>query len=212
MKAIEIPQSLKTVLRRLRLSPMLATLPDRVAYARSKKLTELQLLELVLQDEIDRRDNKQLTNRISRAGFDEEHTLEGFDWDAPVTFDHNQVRDLFNLGFVERAEDGGVDPVFAVAVASEETRFRNEEDLAIIRILRPTIAPEIDSGIEEKAVAVRAIRKWVVNGNSLIGLVGAGNAEEDYLLLKGPRPTFGFFLQIRRDAAGWYVDNLGMFR
>jgi len=105
MKAIEIPQSLKTVLRRLRLSPMLATLPDRVAYARSKKLTELQLLELVLQDEIDRRDNKQLTNRISRAGFDEEHTLEGFDWDAPVTFDHNQVRDLFNLGFVERAED-----------------------------------------------------------------------------------------------------------
>ena len=93
-----------------------------------------------------------------------------------------------------------------------ETRFRNEEDLAIIRILRPTIAPEIDSGIEEKAVAVRAIRKWVVNGNSLIGLVGAGNAEEDYLLLKGPRPTFGFFLQIRRDAAGWYVDNLGMFR
>lgn len=27
---------------------------------------------------------------------------------------------------VERAEDGGVDPVFAVAVASEETRFRND--------------------------------------------------------------------------------------
>ena len=53
MKAIEIPQSLKTVLRRLRLSPMLATLPDRVAYARSKKLTELQLLELVLQDGYD---------------------------------------------------------------------------------------------------------------------------------------------------------------
>ena len=56
MKTIDIPQSLKAVLKRLRLSGILPTLPDRVAYGRKEKLSELQLIELVLQDEIDRRD------------------------------------------------------------------------------------------------------------------------------------------------------------
>ena len=51
---MEVSQSLKTVLKRLKLSGLLATLPDRVAYARKQKVAELDLLELVLQDEIDR--------------------------------------------------------------------------------------------------------------------------------------------------------------
>lgn len=101
----DTPQSLKTVLKRLKLSGLLATLPDRVAYAKKAKLSELQLLELVLQDEIDRRDHKNLAQRLDRAGFEEEQTLEGFDWDAPVTFDRDRVRDLFSLGFLERQED-----------------------------------------------------------------------------------------------------------
>ena len=31
--------------------------------------------------------------------------MEGFDWDAPVTFDRDRVKDLFSLGFLERHED-----------------------------------------------------------------------------------------------------------
>ena len=84
---------------------MLATLPDRVAYTRKTKLPELDFLELVLQDEVDRRDHKNLETRLSRAGFEEEQTLEAFDWDAPVTFDRDRVKDLFSLGFLERHED-----------------------------------------------------------------------------------------------------------
>jgi DNA replication protein DnaC len=102
---MEISQSLKTVLKRLKLSGVLPTLPDRIAYAQKTKLAELELLELILQDEIDRRDHTNLSLRLDRAGFDEEQTLEGFDWDAPITFDRNRVRDLFGLGFLERHED-----------------------------------------------------------------------------------------------------------
>ena len=76
-----------------------------MAYARKTKLTELDFLELVLQDEIDRRDQKNLDVRLGRAGFEEERTLEAFDWDAPVTFDRDRVKDLFNLAFIERRED-----------------------------------------------------------------------------------------------------------
>lgn len=102
---MEISQSLKTHLKRLKLSGVLATLPDRIAYARKTKLPELELLELVLQDEVDRRDHQNLAIRLSRAGFEEEQTLESFDWNAPVTFDRDRVRDLFGLGFLDRHED-----------------------------------------------------------------------------------------------------------
>lgn len=59
----------------------------------------------MLQDEIDRRDHKNLELRLICAGFEEEQTFENFDWDAPVTFDRQRVRDLFSLGFVDRRED-----------------------------------------------------------------------------------------------------------
>jgi hypothetical protein len=62
-------------------------------------------LELTLQDEIDRRERKNLTHRLERAGFDEQQTFEEFDWDVPVSFDRDRVRDLFSLGFLDRRED-----------------------------------------------------------------------------------------------------------
>lgn len=102
---MEIQPSLKAVLKRLRLSGILATLPDRAAYARKAKLSECDFLELILQDEIDRRDQKSLSLRLQRAGFEEECTFENFDWDAPVTFDRDRVRDLFSLAFIDRVED-----------------------------------------------------------------------------------------------------------
>jgi DNA replication protein DnaC len=102
---MEISPSLKTAMKRLKLGGLLPTLPERVAYARKAKLGELEFLELALHDEITRRDERNLAVRLERAGFDEEQTLEGFDWDAPVSFDRDRIRDLFTLGFVERQED-----------------------------------------------------------------------------------------------------------
>ncbi|HZD04494.1 MAG TPA: IS21-like element helper ATPase IstB [Longimicrobiales bacterium] len=97
--------SLKAVLKRLKLSGILPILPDRVAYASKAGLGSLDFLELVLQDEIDRREHKNLSTRLDRAGFSEAHTFEDFDWDAPVTFDRDRVRDLFGLTFLQRHED-----------------------------------------------------------------------------------------------------------
>ena len=101
----QVKPSLKAVLKRLKLSGLVDTLPDRAAYAQKTTLTPLDFLELALQDEIDRRENKNLATRLDRAGFDEAHTFEDFDWDAPVTFDRDRVRDLFSLQFLERHED-----------------------------------------------------------------------------------------------------------
>jgi DNA replication protein DnaC len=102
---MSIQPELKTVLKRLRLSPMLATLPDRLAYARKEKLDYAQFLELVLSDEVERRDQKHVSNRLSAAGFEEECTLERFDWSAKIRIDKARLTDLFGLHFIERKEN-----------------------------------------------------------------------------------------------------------
>src|SRR5262245_39119256 len=102
---MSIQPELKTVLKRLKLSPMLATLPDRVAYARQQQLDYSQFLELVLSDEVERRDQKHVTNRLTAAGFEEECTLERFDWSANIQIDKARLLDLFGLHFIERREN-----------------------------------------------------------------------------------------------------------
>jgi hypothetical protein len=67
-----IQPELQTTLKRLRLSGMLATLPDRLAFARKDKLDYTDFLQLVLSDEIERRDHKHIETRLHDAGFDEE--------------------------------------------------------------------------------------------------------------------------------------------
>lgn len=102
---METKSSLKSVLKRLRLSGILATLPERVAYTKKAKLETQDFLELVLQDEIDRRDRNNLRLRLQKARFTEEQTFENFDWDAPITFDRDRIKHLFSLAFLEQHED-----------------------------------------------------------------------------------------------------------
>lgn len=102
---MNIDASLRTTLKRLKLSGILPTLPERAAYAQKAKLSPLEFLELTLHDEVDRRDNKNLENRVAKAGFQEHSTFEEFDWDAPITFDRERVKHLFSLAFIDRRED-----------------------------------------------------------------------------------------------------------
>jgi DNA replication protein DnaC len=102
---MQIQTELKSVLKRLRLSGILATLPDRWAYARQEKLDYTQFLELVLSDEVERRDHKNLANRLQDAGFEEECSLERFDWSAKIRIDKTRLTELFGLHFIERHDN-----------------------------------------------------------------------------------------------------------
>ena len=124
---MEIPQSLRTAMKRLKLGGLLPTLPERVAYARKAKLTELDFLELALHDEITRRDEKNLAGRLARAGFQEEQTFEGFDWDAPVTFDRDRVRDL--IGFLDGVGRDGLERLDRVPFAAADGVAQAAHDL-----------------------------------------------------------------------------------
>jgi DNA replication protein DnaC len=100
-----ITNELKQTLKRLRLSGMLATLPDRVAYAKGTKLSYSEFLELVLNDEIQRREDGNIERRLRSATVDLDQTFERFDWDATITVDREKLKELFSLEFIGRKEN-----------------------------------------------------------------------------------------------------------
>ena len=98
------PISWKENSRACKLSGMLATLEARLAQARAGELGHLEFLEVLLEDEIARREAKALSERIRRARFEDELTLEDFDFSYNPKLPAPLIRDLAALRFMERGE------------------------------------------------------------------------------------------------------------
>ena len=98
------PAELQTKLKTLRLGGMLHTLELRRGQAEDQRLGHIEFLALLLDDEIDRRQSKMLALRLHRARFEEEKTLEEFDWSFNPQIPAEQLRNLATCGFVERRE------------------------------------------------------------------------------------------------------------
>ena len=96
-----ISPDLKTVLRRLKLSKMLDTLPERLVVARQQKLAHQDFLLVALSDEASRRDALAVTLRVQRAHLDPTMQLEAWDATAKVTFDQALLNELASLRFLE---------------------------------------------------------------------------------------------------------------
>jgi DNA replication protein DnaC len=99
--AVPIAPDLRTVLRRLKLSGMLDTLPERFTLARQQKMPHADFLLLVLSDEATRRDSLATTLRAQRARLDPTMQLEAWDPSAEVRFDHELLNELASLRFLE---------------------------------------------------------------------------------------------------------------
>ena len=78
----------------------LDTLEARLAQARAGELGHLEFLEVLLEDEIARREAKALSERIRRARFEEELTLEDFDFTYNPKLPVPLIRDLATLRFL----------------------------------------------------------------------------------------------------------------
>ena len=102
MTTSPISPELKTVLRRLKLSGMLDTLPERCTLARQQQMPHPDFLLLVLSDEATRRDGLATTLRAQRARLDPTMQLEAWDPSAQVRFDHELLNELVSLRFLEQ--------------------------------------------------------------------------------------------------------------
>ena len=91
-------------LRILKLSGMIETLDMRLDQAQKDSVTFTQFLEVLLEDEVQRRANKRLSTRIIRARFEEEKSLEGFNFNFNPKLPAQYIRELATCQYIERKE------------------------------------------------------------------------------------------------------------
>jgi len=101
---MSITVELKPLLKRLKLGAMMDTLPERLVLARRDQIDYATFLQILLADEVSRRDNRNMEVRLQKAGFEEVCRLDDFDWSAGITLDRRLVDAVFSLDFLSRHE------------------------------------------------------------------------------------------------------------
>lgn len=101
---MELKNQLVPKLKSLRLSGILETLEVRNQQAIEEKCTYVEFLQKLLEDEVERRGQKQLSLRLRRSNLDPAKTLEAFDFAFNPAINRAQVYDLATCAFVERTE------------------------------------------------------------------------------------------------------------
>jgi DNA replication protein DnaC len=96
-----VSPDLRATLRALKLGPMLDTLPDRLALARQQQMTHADFLELVLADEVTRREAKSAFLRARAAGLNPGMRLDTWDAAAAVRYDQQLWNELTSLRFLD---------------------------------------------------------------------------------------------------------------
>src|SRR5262252_8157199 len=82
-----VSPDLKQVLRALKLGKLLDTLPERLTLARQQNLPHADFLQLILADEVTRRDTQSAALRARAAGLDPGMRIDTWDTSAAVRFD-----------------------------------------------------------------------------------------------------------------------------
>ncbi|MGH3372095.1 MAG: ATP-binding protein [Nocardioidaceae bacterium] len=92
---------LTKILRTLKLGGLKDTLPERLALARQRKLGHAAFLELLLADEVARRESRSAMLRARTAGLEAAMRLDTWDEPDNLTYDRTLLSDLTSLRFTE---------------------------------------------------------------------------------------------------------------
>jgi DNA replication protein DnaC len=97
---MELKQHLIPKLKHLRLSGILDTLDVRTRQAIDEQWSYGDFLERLLEDEVERRQQKQLALRLRRATVASDKTLETFDFTFNPTINRQRLYDLATGNFI----------------------------------------------------------------------------------------------------------------
>ncbi len=97
--------ALRVALKQLRLSGLLESLEVRLQEAAGNGLSHAEFLELILQDELVVRADRQLQRRVKAAQFRELKALDEFDWSFNPSIKKKQIFELATGRFIREALD-----------------------------------------------------------------------------------------------------------
>jgi DNA replication protein DnaC len=145
----------------LRLSGLLESLEVRLQEAAGHGLSHVEFLELILQDELAVRGDRQLRRRVLAAQFRELKTLEDFDWSFNPSIKRKQIYDLASGRFIRETRDvlflgpPGVGKSFLVQALGYQAlkagcdEALGGEDKVLARYLKPDLLLIDDMGMKQ---------------------------------------------------------------
>jgi len=97
--------TLDSTLKQLRLSGLAQSLPVRLQEAGANRLSHGEFLELILQDELNVRHQRQLARRTKAADFHALKPLDDFDWSFNPSIHKKEIFDLATCNFIREGRD-----------------------------------------------------------------------------------------------------------
>ncbi len=92
-------------LSRLKMPGIAETLDHRLGQALAEKWSYSTLLEMLFTDEIERRNHKQLTLRLSKSRLDPCKTIETFNFEFNTEISASLIRELCSCAFIEKKQN-----------------------------------------------------------------------------------------------------------
>jgi DNA replication protein DnaC len=205
---------LKPLLKRLKLGQMLNTLPERLALARRDQLDHAAFLQILLADEVSRRDERRMELQLQKAGFEDICRLEDFDWTAEIRMDRKLLDAAFSLDFIARHEHViligpvGVGKSFlaqalgyAAVRAGNSARFIRADDL-----LRTLAQARVDHSLEKTFRSFLSPDLLILDDFGLQRM-SAQQSTDMYELIIGRHRRSSFVITSNRTVDEW----LGLF-
>lgn len=205
---------LKPLLKRLKLGQMLHTLPERLALARRDQLDHAAFLQILLADEVSRRDERRMELQLQKAGFEDICRLEDFDWSAEIRMDRRLLDAAFSLDFIARHEHVIlVGPVgvgksflaqalgYAAVRAENSARFIRADDL-----LRTLAQARVDHSLEKTFRSFLSPDLLILDDFGLQRMT-AQQSTDMYELIIGRHRRSSFVITSNRTVDEW----LGLF-
>jgi DNA replication protein DnaC len=210
MNAPTVTSELKALLRKVKLGRCLDTLPERLALAHNGGLGHAEFLELVLADEVTRRESSSAQLRARTAGLDPAMTLDRWDDTAKITYDRAVWNELWSLRFVESGHNAvimgpvGVGKTFvatALGHAAVRRRFSVHFERCD-RLLKRLRASRLDNSHDNEMRKLLRVDLLIVDDFALQSLDALDTADVYELIVERHR-TAATVVTSNREPVEW---------
>jgi DNA replication protein DnaC len=188
---------LRTILRTLKLGKLLDTLPERITLAKHHHLPHAEFLELVLADEITRRETTSAARRARAAGLDPHMRLDTWDTTATVRYDQQLWAELTSLRFLDGPHGALVlGPVgvgkthLATALGHIAIRRRHSVHMARAdKLLKRLKAARLDNSVEAEMRRLAHVQLLILDDFALQPLDATETTDFYELIVERHRKT-----------------------
>jgi DNA replication protein DnaC len=201
---------LRATLRRLKLGQLVDTLPERLALAKTNKLSHAEFLHIVLADEVTRRDTTSAGRRARSAGLDPTMVLQRWDDSAAITFDHQVWDELCSLRFVETGNNAiimgpvGVGKTF-LANALGQIAVRRRHSVVLERsdrLFKRLRIARLDNSLDVELRKLLRVDVLIIDDFALSTLDAAGTADFYEVVVERHRRA-STIITSNRDPSEW---------